>query len=219
MLPALAIVVALWFERVCGCRRAARGDCVGAGDPDLRRRARHSDRGVHSHQPSRGRDGDRRAAARDPRRRDAGRVARDGGGDRVARLELACARTFSVRRRAALVLFIAFVAEPAAEALKPIPPIAQRDRRAACARFRRRDPRGVAGTYALIFYTEPGVLTLDEAMPRSRGDLRHPDLFLVARAPDVPRLYCAGRRARAAGRRAPAPARHRRSARRRTALR
>jgi 4-amino-4-deoxy-L-arabinose transferase-like glycosyltransferase len=89
---------------------------------------------------------------------------------------------------AALVLFIAFVGEPAAEALKPIPPMAR-------AIQAQRKPgsvvavRGVAGTYALIFYTEPGVVTLDEddagfahAICATR------DLYVVTRAADVPGL-------------------------------
>jgi 4-amino-4-deoxy-L-arabinose transferase-like glycosyltransferase len=57
----------------------------------------------------------------------------------------------------ALVLFIAFVAEPAAEPLKPIPPLAR-------AIDKQRQPgdavgiRGVSGGNGLIFYTAPPVL-------------------------------------------------------------
>jgi 4-amino-4-deoxy-L-arabinose transferase-like glycosyltransferase len=87
-----------------------------------------------------------------------------------------------------LVLFIAFVAEPAAEALKPIPPIAR-------AIEAQRKPgsvvavRGVAGTYALIFYTEPGVVTLDENDAGfAKAICTTPDLYVVTRSADVPGL-------------------------------
>ena len=88
----------------------------------------------------------------------------------------------------ALVLFIAFVGEPAAEALKPIPPLAQIIQA-------QRVPgsvvgvRGVAGTYALIFYTAPGVVTLEEDDSDFRASIcAIPDLYLVTRAADVPSL-------------------------------
>ena len=88
----------------------------------------------------------------------------------------------------ALVLFIAFVAEPAAEALKPIPPLAAIIQA-------QRSPgsvvgvRGVAGTYALIFYTAPGVVTLEEDNSDFRvSSCAPPDLFLVTRLADVPAL-------------------------------
>jgi hypothetical protein len=85
----------------------------------------------------------------------------------------------------ALVLFIALVGEPAAEALKPIPPIAraieaQRKPGAVVA------TRGVAGTYALIFYTEPGVVTLDENdADFARAICTTPDLYVVTRTADI----------------------------------
>jgi len=90
---------------------------------------------------------------------------------------------------AALVLFIAFVAEPAAEALKPIPRLAQ-------AIDAQRAPgsvvairSGVAGTYALIFYTAPVVATLpDDDAAFTQAICADPDLFLVAHTADVPRL-------------------------------
>ena len=88
----------------------------------------------------------------------------------------------------ALVLFIAFVGEPAAEALKPIPPIAR-------AIQAQRKPgavvavRGVAGTYALIFYTEPGVVTLDEDDAGFAKEIcATRDLYVVTRAADIPAL-------------------------------
>ena len=89
---------------------------------------------------------------------------------------------------AALVLFIAFVAEPAAEALKPIPPLAQTIQA-------RRAPgtvvgiRGVAGTPALIFYTAPGVVMLQEDNSDFRSSICSTrDLYLVTRAADLPVL-------------------------------
>jgi 4-amino-4-deoxy-L-arabinose transferase-like glycosyltransferase len=88
----------------------------------------------------------------------------------------------------ALVLFIAFVAEPAAETFKPIPSIAhvieaQRAPGAVVA------VRGVAGSYSLIFYTEPGVLSLDEAPAADAAAIcAARDEFLVTRARDVDEL-------------------------------
>jgi 4-amino-4-deoxy-L-arabinose transferase-like glycosyltransferase len=88
----------------------------------------------------------------------------------------------------ALMLFIAFIAEPAAEALKPIPPLAQTVQA-------RRAPgsvvgiRGVAGTYALIFYTAPGVVTLEEDNSDFDTSIcSTPDLYLITRAADVASL-------------------------------
>jgi 4-amino-4-deoxy-L-arabinose transferase-like glycosyltransferase len=85
----------------------------------------------------------------------------------------------------ALVLFIAFVAEPAAETFKPIPTIAHviQEQRAPGSKV---GIRGVAGSYSLIFYTEPGVLSLDEATADDTATIcAAPDLFLVTRARDV----------------------------------
>jgi 4-amino-4-deoxy-L-arabinose transferase-like glycosyltransferase len=88
----------------------------------------------------------------------------------------------------ALVLFIAFIAEPAAEALKPIPSLAHviGEQRAPGSVV---GVRGVAGTYALTFYTQPGVVTVteDDAGFR-RAICTFPDLYLVTRAGDIPRL-------------------------------
>jgi 4-amino-4-deoxy-L-arabinose transferase-like glycosyltransferase len=88
----------------------------------------------------------------------------------------------------ALVLFIALVGEPAAEPLKPIPPLAQTIQA-------QRKPgsvvgvRGVAGTYALIFYTAPVVVTLEEDDSDFRTSIcTIPDLYLVTRAADIPTL-------------------------------
>jgi 4-amino-4-deoxy-L-arabinose transferase-like glycosyltransferase len=89
----------------------------------------------------------------------------------------------------ALVLFIAFVGEPAAEELKPIPPLAaaiqaQRGPHAAVA------IRGVAGSYALIFYTAPVVLNVEDQDDAAfvAALCANPDLYLVTHAADVPKL-------------------------------
>jgi 4-amino-4-deoxy-L-arabinose transferase-like glycosyltransferase len=88
-----------------------------------------------------------------------------------------------------LVLFIAFVGEPAAEELKPIPPLAAaidaaRGPRSAIA------IRGVAGSYALIFYTAPPVLDVDDQNDAAfvAALCANPDLYLVTHAADVPKL-------------------------------
>jgi 4-amino-4-deoxy-L-arabinose transferase-like glycosyltransferase len=100
----------------------------------------------------------------------------------------------------ALVLFIAFVGEPAAEALKPIPPLVRTI-------VAQRGPgsvvgvRGVAGTYALIFYTGPGVVTVGESDADFTASIcAIGDLYLVTRTADVDglRKIAAGRRRRAA---------------------
>jgi len=105
----------------------------------------------------------------------------------------------------ALMLFIAFVGEPAAEALKPIPPLAQtiEAQRTAGSVVA---VRGVAGTYALIFYTQPGVVTLTEADAGFADAIcTTPDLYLVTRASDIPKLMqiaaARGRRSTELGRR------------------
>jgi hypothetical protein len=88
----------------------------------------------------------------------------------------------------ALVLFIAFAGEPAAETLKPIPPLAAAiDAQAAPGSTVA--VRGVAGTYALIFYTHPGVLTVgDSDAAFAQAICTQPDLYLVTRAADLPAL-------------------------------
>jgi 4-amino-4-deoxy-L-arabinose transferase-like glycosyltransferase len=86
----------------------------------------------------------------------------------------------------ALVLVIAFVGEPAAESFKPIPAIAhviQEQRRPGAVVAL----RGVAGTYALIFYTEPVVVTVDEGSAAAAVCVAR-DLYLVTRSADVPAL-------------------------------
>jgi 4-amino-4-deoxy-L-arabinose transferase-like glycosyltransferase len=88
----------------------------------------------------------------------------------------------------ALVLFIAFVGEPAAEVFKPMPPLA----RTIAAR---RGPesvvavRGVAGTYALMFALGPVVETVDDGTADFTAAMcADRDLYLVTRAGDVPAL-------------------------------
>ena len=86
-----------------------------------------------------------------------------------------------------LILFIAIVGEPAAEQLKPIPPLA-----AAIDAQRTPDStiaiRGAAGSYALIFYTAPIVLNVDETDDAAfvKTLCAERDLFLVTRAVDLP---------------------------------
>jgi 4-amino-4-deoxy-L-arabinose transferase-like glycosyltransferase len=101
----------------------------------------------------------------------------------------------------ALVLFIAFVAVPAAEAYKPIPPLAR------AIEARRSDEgvvalRGASGGPALLFYTQPGVVQLENDLPAFEHfacGVRQG--FIVTRATDGDALVAA---ARARGRRAAA---------------
>jgi 4-amino-4-deoxy-L-arabinose transferase-like glycosyltransferase len=88
-----------------------------------------------------------------------------------------------------LVLFIALVAEPLAEDLKPIPPLA-----AAINAQRTPDStvaiRGAAGSYALIFYTAPVVKNVDDTADAAfvKALCNERDLFLVTRAADLEKL-------------------------------
>jgi 4-amino-4-deoxy-L-arabinose transferase-like glycosyltransferase len=99
----------------------------------------------------------------------------------------------------ALVLFIALIAEPAAEAFKPIPGFARtiqalRTPRAIVAL------RSVSGGNSIVFYTEPGVLSLDDPDADFVALIcRHPEVFVVTRARDGETLV---RSATAHGRRA-----------------
>jgi 4-amino-4-deoxy-L-arabinose transferase-like glycosyltransferase len=89
----------------------------------------------------------------------------------------------------ALVLFIALVAEPAAEALKPIPPLAAAIQ-AARAPGASVAIRGVAGSYALIFYTAPPVEDIDDAHDAAfvHALCSDPDVYVVTHGADVPKL-------------------------------
>jgi 4-amino-4-deoxy-L-arabinose transferase-like glycosyltransferase len=88
----------------------------------------------------------------------------------------------------ALVLFIALVAEPAVEPLKPIPQIAhliaaQRAPRAIVA------IRTIGGTNGLAYYTSPGVVTIDDTDPSYLALVcGSSDVYVVTRAADAPRL-------------------------------
>jgi len=89
----------------------------------------------------------------------------------------------------ALMLFIAFIAEPAAEAFKPIPHFA----RIINAQRKPGDTiaiRGVAGSYALTLYTEPVVKTIDTESEQSFISAICPTgtTFVVTRRADVDTL-------------------------------
>jgi 4-amino-4-deoxy-L-arabinose transferase-like glycosyltransferase len=99
----------------------------------------------------------------------------------------------------ALVLFIALIAEPAAEAFKPIPGFARTIQAA-------RTPhaivalRSVSGGNSIVFYTQPGVVSLDDPDADFVALIcRHPDVFVVTRGRDGATLV---RSATAHGRRA-----------------
>jgi hypothetical protein len=85
-----------------------------------------------------------------------------------------------------LVFFIVFVGEPVAERLKPIAPMAAIINRL-------RDPgdivaiRGVSGGNGLIFYTSPGVRTIDPDIDRSFVQMvcSADTVFVVTRLADV----------------------------------
>lgn len=98
----------------------------------------------------------------------------------------------------ALVLFIAFVAEPAAEPLKPIPPLAR-------AIVNQRQPgdvvgnHGVSGGNGLIFYTEPPVVNVVNNATFSSLICKVSGAWVVTVPKDSDRLV---ERARSAGRHA-----------------
>ncbi len=155
LLPALAILVALWFERVAaGAQRRAAVvsaatvplfvGCVGIAIALFSRSNRL----------------DVDAAALDPELVFLGAAMLLGSLLTVAALTRARTVAWSpyvlAATSGALVLFIAFVAEPAAEPLKPIPPLARLIEA-------QRKPgdlvaiRGVSGGNGLTFYTAPPV--------------------------------------------------------------
>lgn len=94
-----------------------------------------------------------------------------------------------------LVLFIAFIGEPVAERLKPIPELA-------AIINRQREPadtvaiRGVSGGNGLIFYTAPGVKTIDPDNDRSfvRTICASDVAFIVTRRADLAALAALTRR-------------------------
>jgi 4-amino-4-deoxy-L-arabinose transferase-like glycosyltransferase len=93
-----------------------------------------------------------------------------------------------------LVLFIALIAEPAAEAFKPIPAFARtiqalRTPRSVVAL------RSVSGGNAIVFYTRPGVLSLDDPEADFVALIcRAPDVFVVTRASDAGALVASAER-------------------------
>lgn len=95
-----------------------------------------------------------------------------------------------------LVLFIVFIGEPVAEGLKPIPQMA-------AIINRQRGPgdsvaiRGVSGGNGLIFYTAPGVKTIDPDVDESylRTICGADTAFIVTRRADVSALAALTRRA------------------------
>jgi 4-amino-4-deoxy-L-arabinose transferase-like glycosyltransferase len=93
----------------------------------------------------------------------------------------------------ALVFFVAFVGEPAAEAFKPIPDFArsieaQRVPGAIVA------VRSVSGGNSLVFYSQPGVVSLDDPLPDFLAlACGAPQLFVITRPGDVDALAHAAR--------------------------
>jgi hypothetical protein len=95
-----------------------------------------------------------------------------------------------------LVYFIVFIGEPVAENLKPIPQMA-------AIINRQRGPgdsvaiRGVSGGNGLIFYTTPGVKTIDPDVDESylRTICAADTAFVVTRRADVGALAALTRRA------------------------
>jgi 4-amino-4-deoxy-L-arabinose transferase-like glycosyltransferase len=94
----------------------------------------------------------------------------------------------------ALVLFIALIAEPAAEAFKPIPGFAHTIQAL-------RTPnsvvalRSVSGGNSIVFYTQPGVLSLNDPDADFVALIcRAPDVFVVTRASDAGALVASAER-------------------------
>ena len=211
LLPALAILVALWFERVAaGAQRRAAVvsaatiplfvGCVGLAIALFSRSNRL----------------DVDAAVLDPQLLFLGGAMLVGSLLTVAAL----ARRRSVAwspyvlavTSGALVLFIAFVAEPAAEPLKPIPPLA----RIIQARRAPADVvaiRGVSGGNSLTFYTTPPVRDISSNRAFVGTICPAGTTWLVTRPPDAATLQAAARRVgRTATVVASAPAGHPRAA-------
>jgi len=199
MLPALAIVVAIWFERLAsgGPRRAAIWSAaaivllIGALGAAVAGfiGANHLEAAT---------------AVILPKVEVLGLLLLAGSLATVATIATRRGGAFApyllAGTSAALVLFIAFVGEPAAEVLKPMPAIArtiaaQRGPGAAVA------VRGVAGTYALMFALGPVVQTVGEGDADFVAEIcANRDVYLVTRAADAPALarLAAGRGRRGA---------------------
>ncbi len=162
MLPALAIVVALWFERVAEALDRRCGDRLG------RSRSRSSS----ACSASRSRCSSTRTISR-ARRRSSVRKSKILGALMLVG-SLATVAAIATRdwnwlapyvlgaTSGALVLFIALDRRTRGRSAQADSAAGRNDRGAACARASVVGVRGVAGTYALIFYTAPGVVTLEE---------------------------------------------------------
>jgi 4-amino-4-deoxy-L-arabinose transferase-like glycosyltransferase len=163
LVPALAIVVALWFERVAAGAERRLAIASAASVPvfigcvaiaaTLFARTNHLDVD---------------AAAVGPQLLFLGLAMLAGSLLTVATIARSATVAWSpyvlALTSGALVWFIAFVAEPAAEQLKPIPPIAA----AIDAHALQGDlvaDRGVSGENGLIFYTAPPVLDIADGRP------------------------------------------------------
>ena len=197
LLPALAILVALWFERVAAGaeHRAALVSAasvpvfIGCVAFALALFARTNNLDVY-------------AAAVGPQLLFLGGAMLAGSLLTVATIARGATLAWSpyvlALTSGALVLFICFVAEPAAERLKPIPPIAA----AIDAEAVRGDVvalRGVSGGNGLVFYTRPPVLDIaDGRASFLAAACSAPAAWIVVRPDNVAELL---REVRAVGRR------------------
>ena len=126
-------------------------------------------------------------------------------GSLVTALVLAFRRTLPVAPFALAVtaggaiVFIGLVAEPAVEPLKPIPQIARliQSQRAPGSRIA---IRTIGGTNGLAYYATPGIITIDDTDPSYLALIcRQPDIYVVTRAQDASKLEVLARgRGRAA---------------------
>jgi 4-amino-4-deoxy-L-arabinose transferase-like glycosyltransferase len=187
MLPALAIVVALWFERLAGGapRRAATWSAaaivllIGALGAAIAGfiSANHLEDAT---------------AVVVPKVEILGLLLLAGSLATVAAIATRRGGAFAPyllgATSGALVLFIAFVGEPAAEVLKPMPAFARsiEAHRGAGSVVA---SRGVAGTYGLIFALGPVVQTLGDGDADFVAEIcANRDVYLVTRASDAPEL-------------------------------
>ena len=192
MLPALAIVVALWFERIADGRDRRAGIISAAFIP-----AFVALLGIAIVLFIRSNKLDATISVIGPQAAVLGAVMLVGSILTVA--AIANARRAPLAPYAlgltvsAFILFIAFVAEPAAEAFKPIPGFAQTilARRGAASIVAVHD---APGAYALMFYTAPVVHTLDDG-PTAFDALICPrtDVYLVTQTKLAAALESAAR--------------------------
>jgi 4-amino-4-deoxy-L-arabinose transferase-like glycosyltransferase len=88
----------------------------------------------------------------------------------------------------AAIVFIGLVAEPFVEHLKPIPQVARliQAQRAPGSRVA---IRTIGGTNGLAYYTTPGIITIDDTDPSYLALIcRTSDIYVVTRAQDAPKL-------------------------------